>query len=142
MRAHLGFEARAAEALAEVHRVLRPGGGLLLVWNERDQSVPWVRAVSDVIDWDGRRPYEKGTDWRSVLADSGLFTEPEHRVGSLRHEIDANTLVDRMLSTSYVAAGTDQERRDVEAGVRRAVADLPARFDLPYVTDIHWCTRA
>ena len=28
------------QSLSEIHRVLRPGGGLGLVWNVRDQSVP------------------------------------------------------------------------------------------------------
>ena len=32
----------APEALLEIRRVLRPDGGLGLVWNERDESVPWI----------------------------------------------------------------------------------------------------
>ena len=33
---------RGDEALAEIHRVLRPGGGLGIVFNSRDTTVPWV----------------------------------------------------------------------------------------------------
>ncbi|WP_037914469.1 class I SAM-dependent methyltransferase [Actinacidiphila yeochonensis] len=35
-------------ALAEVERLLRPGGALVLVWNTYDTSVPWVRDFQDI----------------------------------------------------------------------------------------------
>lgn len=38
------FEPRAA--LAEIHRVLRPGGRLGLIWNRADTSVEWVAKLS------------------------------------------------------------------------------------------------
>lgn len=37
-----------ADALAEVERLLRPGGALALVWNTYDTSVPWVRDFQDI----------------------------------------------------------------------------------------------
>ena len=33
-------------ALKEIHRVLRPGGALGLVWNVRDESVDWAAAMT------------------------------------------------------------------------------------------------
>ena len=38
-------------ALPEIARVLRPGGTLGVLWNERDESVEWVRRVWDL--WAG-----------------------------------------------------------------------------------------
>ena len=41
----------AGGALAEIARVLRPDGGLALVWNARDEAVPWVAELTRAIDW-------------------------------------------------------------------------------------------
>ena len=38
-----------ARALPEAARVLRPGGSLALVWNIRDESVPWVERLSEIM---------------------------------------------------------------------------------------------
>ena len=50
----------AAGALAEFHRVLRPGGRLGLIWNARDRSVPWVDQVWSIMD-----RVEKRAPWRA-----------------------------------------------------------------------------
>lgn len=40
-------------ALAEIHRVLKPGGYLGILWNVRDESTDWVAQISEIIT-----PYE------------------------------------------------------------------------------------
>jgi len=39
----------SAEALAEIHRVLKPGGVLGLIWNVRDQSVDWAADLTQIM---------------------------------------------------------------------------------------------
>lgn len=46
-----------APAVAEMARVLKPGGVLGLIWNVRDESVPWVAELSTITDpWEGDTP--------------------------------------------------------------------------------------
>jgi SAM-dependent methyltransferase len=129
-------------ALAEIARVLRPGGGLGLVWNERDDRVPWVDELGRIFDWHEQRPYRKDTDWAAVLDLSGRFTPAQHRRLEHSQELDADTLVDRVLSTSYVATWPAARQAAVAAEVRAHVRDLPPVFALPYVTDVFWCSSA
>jgi hypothetical protein len=112
------------------------------VWNERDESVPWVAALSALFDWGTKRPYEKGLDWPAIVAESGRFTPVQRRLLSYEQVLDADTLVQRVLSTSYVAARPAEENAGLEASIRALVADFPDRFELPYVTDVYWCHRA
>lgn len=133
----------APRALAEIGRLLKPGGTLALLWNERDNRVPWVAAMTAAIH--GRDPgdaYDKNDDWPGIIATSELFTpahafEVEHAL-----EVDAELVVDRALSTSYIAAGSDKTRAAVAAEVRALVADFPPRFDFPHVTTMFMCRRA
>jgi SAM-dependent methyltransferase len=132
----------APRALAEIARVLRPNGGLGLVWNERDESVPWVAELSRVIHWDARRPNGVGTDNRAVLDESGRFTPARRARFRFEQELDRDGLCERVSSTSYIAAMDPVDREAVLDAVRDHVADFPDRFALPYVTDLFWCRRS
>ncbi|HVF74053.1 MAG TPA: class I SAM-dependent methyltransferase [Acidimicrobiales bacterium] len=131
---------RRDEALAEIARVLRPGGGLALVWNRRDESEPWVDRMSEVIGWRAHQisEYDR-VDWRAVLDAFGAFGEVEHRSFAWEHEIDRDGLAERVRSVSYVAAMEEVEREALVAQVLELVREFPDRFALPYNT-LAWCT--
>ncbi len=131
----------AERALAEIARALRPGGGLGLIWNERDESVPWVKELGRAIRWDVSMPYHMGTDWRTVVDASGRFTPMGRQQFPYGQELDVDALADRVASTSYVAAMTEAERAPLLGRVRALVDGFPPRFTLPYVTETFWCRR-
>lgn len=130
-------------AAAEIARVLRPGGAMGLIWNERDAEVPWVAELSRIIRWDERErwevPYTTEVDWGARFAEADTpFPALQRFDSSLSQEMDADLLVDRVLSTSYLARSDQEVQDDVEAQVRDLVRDFPPTFELPYVTVAYW----
>lgn len=132
---------RFDEALREIGRVLRPGGLLALLWNRRDESVPWVEEMSRVIQWREHMisSYDR-TDWVSVIGASGLYGAVEHARFSWQHMLDRAALADRVRSVSYIAAmDSDAEREALVGRVLALVDGFDEPFPLPYNT-IVWCT--
>jgi len=76
-----------------------------------------------------------------VVAADGHFTPLQHRAVGSAQELDEVTLLDRVRSTSYIAALSEGRREAVVEEVRRLVAGFPERFSLPHRTDVFWCHR-
>jgi SAM-dependent methyltransferase len=128
-------------SLTEIARVLRPGGGLGLIWNERDLSVDWVRRLSEAIEWPERAPYQPGTDFRTVVSAHSAFIDVTRRQFRFHQTLDHAGLMDRMASTSYVTA-MDGEQREIFLGpLAELVSALPEPIDMPYVTSAYTARR-
>lgn len=124
-------------ALAEIARVLKPGGHLALVWNSRDERIPWVRRLGDIL---GRQ--ESNTSSAQHLVHSDLFGFMEETSFKHWQEVNRETVLDLARSRSSFAAMD-------EAGREAHLAELLAFYDeygrgmdgmlVPYVTR---CYRA
>ena len=124
-------------ALPEIHRVLRPGSSLALVWNMRDLDDPVQRGVEDLLAAHrGRLTAQREGRWRAPFAASPLFGEVQ--TGTFRYEqqFTADDLVARVSSTSFVAAMDEAERRPLLDDVRALVAGREEPFPFPYVTEV------
>jgi len=124
-------------ALAEIARVLKPGGVLVIVWNRRDLSQPLQIAISRIID-----PYRSDTPshvsgrWREVMDATDRFvTGGETHVDS-EQVVDRPTLVDRVGSISFIANLPDPERVEVLAEIADLVAEGQVET-LRYFTDAY-----
>jgi ubiquinone/menaquinone biosynthesis C-methylase UbiE len=132
----------AQPALAEIARVLTPGGGLALLWNERDERTAWVAEMSRLIRWHERTVSRyQHVDWAEVVAASQHFTPLEERGVQWDQPMTREILADRVRSISYVAVMPTAERERLAAEVTALVARREEPFDLPYVCRIQWCRR-
>jgi SAM-dependent methyltransferase len=113
-------------ALAEIHRVLRPGGHLALLWNVRLLDDPGQAAVEELIaPYTGEIPRHRSGEWRGPVEASDLFGPLEERGFPNDQSLDADVLVDRVASTSAIAALDPPERDALLERVRALAVDGP-----------------
>ena len=134
-------------ALQEMHRVLRPGGKLGLVWNVRDESVDWVAAVTRIITpYEGDTPRFHTGEWRRPFAHFSGFAPLQCTVFGQRHRgTFEDVVINRTLSVSFIAALDDGTRQDIESELRALPQTYPAlraeTVEFPYATQA-WITES
>ena len=137
----------AIRALSEIHRVLRPGGRLLLAWNRRDESVPWVHAMGELIrTLAGGEPQVWDAGWRAALGRCALFAGWESLAFRHAQALTPAGVLERVASVSFVAAAEPSAQAEVLAEVEavlRADPETAGRdvIELPYDTEVMWAER-
>jgi SAM-dependent methyltransferase len=119
-------------ALPEIARVLRPGGVLALVWNARDEGIPWVRKLGRIIGSADSR-----TDLAAPAEATEHFGPVEHAEFRFWQSLRRDELFDLVRSRSYVALLDEPERDALLARVGDLYDDYgrgPDGMQLPYVT--------
>ncbi|MDT0182920.1 class I SAM-dependent methyltransferase [Microbacterium sp. ARD31] len=124
-------------ALPEIARVLKPGGHVALVWNSRDERIPWVRRMGDLL---GRQDLD--TSSADHLVHSDLFGFVEE--ASFKHwqEVNRETVLDLARSRSSFLVMDEEEQERHLAQVLAFYDDYGRGMDgmqIPYVTR---CYRA
>jgi SAM-dependent methyltransferase len=123
-------------ALTEIRRVLRPGGGLAILFNQRDEREPWVAKMNEVIQWHTRTVARyQTTDWIGLLKGAGFAG-----VGVASIEWDQpltrELLASRVRSVSYVADEPAAVQQDYVDRVLALAEGFDETFPLPYVTRV------
>lgn len=129
------------ETLQEMHRLLKPNSSLGLVWNQRDISVDWVKALADYIaPFEADTPRFHSGQWQNVFEHQNLFqfqslnTFYQQQSGTVEQVVSK-----RLLSTSFIAAMPKEQQLEM----KNAFEDIVKRYtglsaqdqiDFPYVT--------
>jgi SAM-dependent methyltransferase len=118
------FASRAA--LDEIHRVLKPGGRLGLVWNLRDARVPWVAKLDAIVnkyEGDATRYYTGA--WRHAFPHEGFgpLVETHFSLGHTGSPEDV--IVHRVRSTSFIASLPEAARVEIDDEVRKLIDREP-----------------
>jgi SAM-dependent methyltransferase len=125
------------EALAEIQRVLRPGGRLALVWNRRDLAArPHIEIERVVVARRGDTPSHLHGAWREVIGASERFDRVDAAELRFEQHLDRAKLIDRVLSISFIAALPDRERETARQEIDAAARRLGEPIVLPYVTEL------
>lgn len=120
-------------ALPEVARVLRPGGILGLVWNDRDWTDPWIDRLSAVLVAFGTSP---DAEYEPVGgAPFGPFETISH---SWTHHVTVDGVLDMVISRSYVIALPEAQRAHLLHQVRELAVSgrdpVTGQVPIRYVT--------
>lgn len=132
----------AAEACREIARVLRPGGGLALLWNRArwtEADLPWLPTFEALV-----KPYRKAAGpfpgeregWTTALRETRLFAPLSSTESDHVHRLSADDFVALVGSWTWIANLSDQRRAGVLEAVRELLGSQPS-VTLRYRTEIH-----
>ncbi len=131
----------ATDVLREFHRCLVDDAPMILLWNERDLRVPWVAEHNALVEpYAGDTPRFATMRWKAVVDAFPGFAEKAYAEFPNPSPTNRQGLVDRILSTSFIAALSPAEREQVRQRAAALAGALPQSFDYPYLTRI-WCYR-
>jgi SAM-dependent methyltransferase len=130
----------ASEAIAEIARVLRPRGGLAIVWTHWwETEPPLPDAALELL----REPWERFASQRKPRWDDVFAESPFEPLGYERSEdaitVDPDALLELYSTTSSLAAISSEERDALFGKVRTLLA---GPYRLPLKHELTWTRLA
>ncbi|KAG0747287.1 hypothetical protein G6F57_007487 [Rhizopus arrhizus] len=141
------------KSLQELHRVLKPGGYLFLIWNleSRDRS-EWIGKLRDLYEQhELSAPQYRHGKWKDVFNTEeakSLYTLPlQHQRFNNDIPTVRSLVWTRILSKSYVAILNEEEQEKLHQKVEKVMNDyqFPADDNETFIyrhdTDLFWCQK-
>jgi SAM-dependent methyltransferase len=116
-------------ALPELHRVVEPGGGLVLLWNWWNERDPLQRELGELIGYAGHEPYRN-----EELPGEPWFREVGRTVVETLEESSPDALVGYLSTASAFLTAESEERETSLHAVHELASRYGERFPLPRLT--------
>ncbi len=134
----------AEPSLREFHRILRPGGWVVLVWNERDNADTFTAAYGEVVRSTPEAAKVEVPRGRAgeALLHSPLFENAQRDLFRHTQEVDQDGLLGRAFSASYAPREPVQAER-FAAGLQAVFAHFQrdGKVVIQYETSVYTAQR-
>lgn len=132
------------KALAETHRLLKPGGWFACLWNHRDLTDPIQARVEEIIR-ESVPGYSYGArreDQTEVIEASGLFGGIERIEGSIRHVQALADMVEAWRSHATLERQSGARFAEIVGRIEAYLRSLDAaEITVPYTTRLWMAAR-
>lgn len=123
---------------AEIARILKPGGVVALLWNQRHlDTTPFLRAYEEFLHTWGTDYAAVSENYENPEAIEALFGGGEWRVdrfANVQH-FDGEGLCSRLLSCSYVPGAEDPRRDDMLVALRALFEEYAEHGQVTFTYD-------
>ena len=135
-------------ALAEFHRVLKPNGHLVLIWNsDRQTDKQWKLDIHAYVD-SFRLPDtigHVGMQWKKAFDDQKYFSTLENRQFNNFKKATRDVVVKLVLSVSYICTLPAEEQAKVAEHIREMLDNAEEirgmdEFDMEHISNVYWCS--
>lgn len=140
-----------------MHRVLRVGGAIALVWNVRGTSThPWMQRLEDLIEAnaDSGQPRGQSREWEAPLRAFGGFTALEELHLPRGTGVERRTeddLIAYLRSMSFIAKQPEERKAALMSKVQEVLRDASTPsllddegrrvFEIPLATDYYFAKK-
>ena len=120
-------------AVAEIRRVLRPGGGLAVIATLPDWGgASWAHELGSLVQASRpEHPHFDGPPWQEAVRDAGGWSEPHEIRVTTTTRADPDKIIDHMASMSWIAAMPSAERETTLEQMRTLVLSGDTPEELP-----------
>jgi ubiquinone/menaquinone biosynthesis C-methylase UbiE len=122
-----------AAAVREIERVLRPGGGLAVIFTAPDwQGASWAEEVGNLMmELRPQHPGFDGPPWQDAVRAAGRWTEPREIRVTATQPAGAERLLAYIASVSWVAALAENEHAETLARIEALIAAGETPDEIP-----------
>jgi SAM-dependent methyltransferase len=131
-------------AMAEIRRVLRPGGGLAVIAMVPEWSgASWGHELGTlIVNSRPQHPHFDGPPWQEAVRAAGGWTEPREIRVTASRPVRPDQIVDHLASISWIAAMPVDEREEILGRIRALVVSGETPDELPIHVVIGLATLA